>query len=301
MSGSRAARNVKRRCETVIPVVRFPDGSYHNESTRLVYDLEQRHTDRSVIPDHHGMAFLAHLIEDFADEWVSKAMFGYRWLEEVDQIQMSRWLGFDALEGGGLERSTAFADQFRARQVGRMPLVGCTRENFALIEASARGLLGALEKQVTDGFFLFGSRPSLAEFGLYGQLSQLAVDPTPQALMRAEYPYAYRWVAHMEDLSGIMGYWSAPDDPLPPAVEEALRQIGAIYAPFLLANAKALDAGDDGYTIEVEGHAYSQAPFKFQARCLADLRARYAALDEASKAWLDPILAEYSALDFLKG
>ena len=134
----------------VIPVVQYPDGSFHNDSTPLIYDLEARHPERSVIPDDPAHAFLAHLIEDFADEWLTKAMFGYRWLEDVDQIQMSRWLAFDAMKGGGLETSQNFAEMFRARQVGRMAIVGCTRENFPLIEATTRDLLGALEAHLLE-------------------------------------------------------------------------------------------------------------------------------------------------------
>ncbi|WP_445785300.1 glutathione S-transferase N-terminal domain-containing protein, partial [Sphingorhabdus sp.] len=161
----------------VIPVMEYPDGTFHNDSTPLIYDLEARHTERSVIPPDPARAFIAHLIEDFADEWVTKAMFGYRWLEEVDQIQMSRWLAFDAMKGGGLAASEGYAEQFRARQVGRMAIVGCAAENFPLIEASTRALLGALEAHVVDHHCLFGTRPSIAEFGMYGQLSQLGVDP----------------------------------------------------------------------------------------------------------------------------
>ncbi|MEL7317035.1 MAG: glutathione S-transferase N-terminal domain-containing protein, partial [Pseudomonadota bacterium] len=137
----------------VIPVLEYPDGTFANDTTPLIYELEKRHIDRSIVPADEGHAFLAHLIEDFADEWLTKAMFGYRWLEEVDQKQMSEWLAFDAFKGGG-EQAVAHAKTFRERQVGRMAIVGCTRENFPLIEASTKRVLTALEAQVTSDHWL---------------------------------------------------------------------------------------------------------------------------------------------------
>src|ERR1700750_118127 len=53
----------------LIPVLQYPDGTYHNETSMLSKDLEQRHSGRSVIPDHKGLAFICDLLEDFADEW----------------------------------------------------------------------------------------------------------------------------------------------------------------------------------------------------------------------------------------
>ena len=273
----------------VIPVLRFPDGRYANDSTPLIYALEELHDGRGIVPPDPAMAFLAHLIEDFADEWLTKAMFGWRWLAEVDQVQMSRWLAFDMMRGGGLEQSQAAGEAFRARQVGRMGMVGCTEENFPLIEASARAVLAALEAHVTDTFFLFGTRPSLAEFALLGQLSQLATDPTPQALMRSDYPYTYRWLTHLDDLSGIEGEWA--DAPCDAALAIA-RTAGDVYAPFLAANAAALAAGEENFAFTAMGRSYAQGTFKYQARCLADLRARYAALGSGDTAraagWIGP-------------
>lgn len=285
----------------VIPVIEYPDGSFHNDSTPLIYDLEARHAERSVIPPDPARAFLAHLLEDFGDEWVTKAMFGYRWLEEVDQIQMSRWLAFDALKGGGLETSQSQAAQFRARQVGRMAIVGCTRENFPLIEASTRALLDALEAHVVDRHCLFGTRPSIAEFGIYGQLSQLGVDPTPDAMMRADYPYAYRWLLHIDDMSGVDGEWDAADAPFAPIIGQWLTLVGEVYMPFLLANAAALAAGAESFSMTAMGLPYAQGTFKYQAKCLADLRARYGGLPAEAKARLDPLLADTGCLGPLVG
>lgn len=275
--GAAVAEALKKVRAPVIPVLEFPDGSLANDSTPLIHDLETRHGDRSIVPPDPAIAFLACLLEDFADEWLTKPMFGYRWLEEVDQVQMSRWLAFDRLHGGGLARSQAEAEAFRARQVGRMAMVGCTRENFPLIEASARAVLDALERHVPDSFFLFGSRPSLAEFGIFGQLSQLGTDPTPQAMMRADFPYSYRWLAHIDDLSGHEGEWST--EPSECALKLA-RIAGEVYAPFLAANAAAFESAADRFGFEAMGHSYSQATFKYQVKCLADLRARFALLGE---------------------
>ena len=284
----------------VIPVMEYPDGSFHNDSTPLIYDLEARHAERSILPPDPARAFIAHLIEDFADEWVTKAMFGYRWLEEVDQIQMSRWLAFDALKGGGLEVSQGYAEQFRTRQVGRMAIVGCTAENFPLIEASTRGLLDALEAHVVDQHCLFGTRPSIAEFGMYAQLSQLGVDPTAQVMMRKDYPYSYRWLLHIDDMSGIDGDWSEKDSPYSPIIAAWLRQVGEIYMPFLRANAAAIAAGEETFRITAMGRPYTQGVFKYQLKCLADLRARYAALDAATRAEIDPLLSDTGCLETLR-
>ncbi|MEL6238064.1 MAG: glutathione S-transferase, partial [Pseudomonadota bacterium] len=276
-----------------------PDGTIANDTTPLIYTLEERHEGRSIVPDDPGMAFLAHLIEDYADEWVTKAMFGYRWLEEVDQKQMSRWLAVDSMKGGSLEKIQQFADYFTERQVGRMALVGCTRENFPLIEASTRRLLQALEEHVVNEQWLLGSKPSMAEFGLYGQLSQLGTDPTAQEMMRADYPFTFRWLAHVDDASGIEGEWDAPDADLKPVTKTILAEAGRCYVPFLLANAAAAEAGEETFRIEVDGMPYEQGVFKYQLKCLADLRARYAALPAAAKTRVDPILAQAGCLDFL--
>lgn len=274
----------------VIPVLEYPDGSFHNDSTPLIYDLEMRHRDRSVVPPDPARAFIAHLLEDFADEWLTKAMFGWRWLREVDQIQMSRWLAFDALKGGGLTASQSHAAQFRARQVGRMAMVGCTDANFALIEASTRAVLDALETMVVDRHCLFGSRPSLAEFSIYGQLSQLGVDPTPQAMMRADYPYSFRWLLHIDDMSGVDGVWDGDDAPFDRAIPALLDVVGRVYLPFLVANAAALAVGAATFSLNAMGHGYEQGVFKYQVKCLADLRARYAALPETARLRIDPLL-----------
>jgi glutathione S-transferase len=282
-------------------VIQYPDGSWHNDSTPMIFDLEARVKERSIVPDNAGQAFLAFLLEDFADEWGTKAMFHYRWFRERDQKQMSEWLAFDRMGARGKASVMRAADTFRSRQVGRMAIVGCTPENAPVIEETAERILALFEAHVTEEPYLFGTRPSLADFGWMGQLSQLATDPTPHDLMRAKYPFTYRWLAELDDASGVEGEWRAASAPLPVAVKGLLKLMGEVYFPFLLANAGAVAKGEENFSLALLGRPYAQGAFKYQARCLEELRRAYARLDAPTKSQIDPLLAECGCLSPLKG
>jgi glutathione S-transferase len=280
MGDDRVFKNVKA---PVIPVIQYPDGSWHNDSTPMIFELEKLHRERSIVPDDPAIAFIALLLEDFADEWGTKAMFHFRWFRERDQKQMSEWLAFDRMRGRGRQAILDAAKMFRARQVGRMAIVGCTPQNAPIIEESAGRILALFEDHVTEENYLFGSRPSLADFGWYGQLSQLAVDPTPADLMRAEFPFTWRWIANLDDASGVEGAWLSMLAPLPAAVKGLLRLAAEIYFPFLFANAQAVAKGEETFSVKLLGETYTQGAFKYQVKCLAELRAAYARLDGDSK------------------
>jgi hypothetical protein len=69
-----------------------------------------------------------------------------------------------------------------------------------------------------------------------------------------------------------------------------LRITGELYLPFLAANAKAFEKGVDRLEINVWGLPYALAPFKYQVKCLQQLRDKFAALGAEDRAALRPVL-----------
>ncbi len=285
----------------VMPVLESPDGRFQNDSTPLILDLEERHSDRSVIPEREGDAFLASLIEDLADEWLSKSMYAYRWAFPEHTAWTGRLIAFDQRFGGGRARLEAIGHEFETRQVGRNALVGCTEANMPMLMKIAETVLDALEQAVTELPFLFGTRPSNADFALFGQLCQFTLDLAAIEPCQARAPYTMRWCHHVHDLSGHEGEWRKGDQPASAALEPLLALAGEAYLPFLLANLEALESGAESVRIEAHGLSYEGAPFKYQKRCLIELRRRYADLSGPGRAAVDPVLEATGCLEPLRG
>jgi hypothetical protein len=138
--------------------------------------------------------------------------------------------------------------------------------------------------------YLFGSRPSLADFAWYGQLAQLATDPTPMRIMRKSAPMTDHWVRRLDDASGVDGEWASRDVALSGWAEALLTIAGEVYLPFLVANADAFEKGRERLEISAWGFSYVLTPFKYQVKCLSYLRERFSALAADDRATLRPLL-----------
>ena len=222
-----------------------PDGSLEarTDSTPLIRELEQRYPGRSAIPPDPALAFIDALLEDYADEWLTKAMFHYRWAFAADVANaaaiLPRWFRTNQPEPDAVANGKMFAE----RQIGRLAVVGSNALTAPVIEESYRRLLQLLDAHLTQSRFVFGGRPACADFGLFGQLTQLVgFDPTPAALAHQQAPRVVAWVEVAEDLSGLQPEerdWTRRAA-VPDTLRAVLAEVGRVYVPFLLANAAAL-------------------------------------------------------------
>ena len=265
------------------------------DTTPLIREFEALfENDRAVVPADPALAFLDALIEDYADEWLTKAMFHYRWAFSPDiekaSIILPRWSGMQ-LPNEALEKASKI---FSSRQIGRLGVVGSNETTGPVIEESFRRLLTILEEQFETHRFVMGDRPGTSDFGLFGQLTQLALfDPTPMALTLELAPRVAAYTDIVDDLSGLEPtdeQWFGRDD-LPSTFRDLLSEVGRVHAPFLLGNHAALEQGLDEVECEVDGRRWTQKPFPYQGKCLRWLRDDYHALADGDKEFVDKTLS----------
>jgi glutathione S-transferase len=294
LRGAPEGRELPRPRVELLPQLVLPDGGEALvDSTPLIRRLESLFADRAVIPSDPLLAFADALLEDYADEWLTKAMFHYRWAFEPDIEQaaaiLPRWMRSDGPDEVARERGRVFA----ARQIGRLGVVGSNATTAPVIEASYRRLLSLLDARLAQSRFVLGARPAACDFALYGQLTQLAgFDPTPRAIALEMAPRVVAWLDVVEDLSGLEprdADWIARDA-LAAALRPLLCEIGRTYAPFLLANADALARGAERVECSIDGRPWVQSPFPYQAKCLAWLREAHAGLAPTDRGAADRLL-----------
>jgi glutathione S-transferase len=282
----------------LLPTFYFPsaDGQVEAvvDSTPIVRRLETEKEGRAALPPDPVVSFLNDLIEDYADEWLTKAMFHYRWHHAADRTNAGPLLVYWSMPQANAAAGAAAARAFTQRQFDRLYVVGSNDITAITIEASYARFLEVLDALIERNGYVLGNRPASADFAIYGQLTQLGiVEPTSAAIM-AHHPRIRAWLDRVEDLSGleILGEdgWISRQE-ASNVCRPLLGEIGRVYAPFLIANARAYAQGAANFETEIDGRPWTQPTFPYQAKCLHALREAHAALADLDRAAIDTLLA----------
>ena len=296
--GSRDLKGLPHAKVSLLPTFYFPDPAGQlqavTDSTPIIRRLEGMFLNRSVRPANPALALIDAILEDYGDEWLTKAMFHYRWHYADDIARASAIL--PAWTQGRMPDAAlkAAGTTIAGRQIPRLRYVGSNEATWGVIEASYMRYLDAMEAHLREHAFLLGARPGAGDFGVFGQLTQLALfDPTPMAITAVRAPRVLAWTGAVEDLTGVEPVDTDWFDPtaLPATLTALLSEVGRVYAPLLLANARAVQTGAEQVETTIDGEAWVQQPFPYQAKCLMWLRQEYAALDAAARAQADAALA----------
>lgn len=265
-----------------LPAVIDADGEVLWDSTSLILHFEHHHRDRAVLPADPVHRFLIHVLEDFNDEWFYRLAVGSRWLYPQNATHGSWDLGRDGAHE--LPMPVAEVQQLVAGSMtASLTRLGATPDNIdSLIDESFKPWLCLLSSHLGEYGYLFGARPSLADFAFYGGNAAHFVND----------PLCWQWVdelgpevakhtfkltnPHDEEFGGWL-----PAGTVPASLVALLREAGRHYLPWVAqatVDGQATVAFDSGATAEI-----ATTSFLTEARGVMLARyveARSPALDE---------------------
>ena len=293
-----------------LPVMRTPDGEWLRDSTPMIEWLEARHPGpgASVIPSDPYLRFFSHLIEDYADEWLWRPALYYRWAFALDaalnSVRFAREFLYDVPAPRPAVALLACERQRRVFLRGD----GVTDKTRAHVAGIYLATLDRLQRIFAERPFLFGTRPTLADFGFFGSMFRhFSIDPTPSRIMRERAPAVYEWVARLWNArasrlpaapTASAATATAGSDELPAGLGPILDDLGEAYLPYLHANARAFAAQKRRFDLSIQGVTYRNLPaVQYRAYCREELQRRYHALPPDAAARVDKTLAAHGCLE----
>jgi glutathione S-transferase len=254
------------------------------DTTPIIRRFENEYPDRKLLPEDPALSFINYLLEDFGDEWVTKYMMHYRWYFDKDADNASTILPLSDLAVNMPDEILKDAKKYvHDRQTGRLWVVGSNDTTADLIDSSYKRFLKLMDDHLSISKFLFGEKPSSADFAIYGQLTQLiGFDPSSREIAYDTALRLISWQDVMADLSGHdvdNSNWT-PLEESPASLKEIMKEFGRMYVPALRANANAIMQGEETWETEIDGSVWKQKAFPYQAKCLKWIKEEFAALNE---------------------
>lgn len=211
----------------VIPVVKTRDGKYVQDTTDIIDYFEKLVGGPSVYPDTPKQHLAALLLELYGDEWLVIPAMHYRW--NYNKQWVVREFGAALMPDADEETQVKLGEKVSAPFQGFVPLLGVTEDTIPGIEKSYEALLGELDAHFAQYDYLFGSRPSIGDFGLIGPLyAHLYRDPKSGELMKKLAPKVAGWVERMQNPPKSLEGEFLPDDFIPetlfPILKRAMRE-----------------------------------------------------------------------------
>ena len=259
-----------------LPMLVSPAGGVAHDSSVILSKIEAGRPKQSATPDDPACQALSLLLEDYADEWLNKAMFLYRWnstaaakasaKRQAEQI----FAGYTVDAGDEIEKSIAKS------MTGRLKLVGISKKTAPIIEASFERFLTLLNAHLEHHLFLFGGHPSVGDFALAGQLIQLLMDEPSAALIREKAPFVAAWCEFMEDPRPGAPFenFASVSETLLPLIRD---EVAVTYVAWADANAQSIAKKRKTIDVSMDGAEYKQSVQNHTARSFEAVLAAFAA------------------------
>ncbi|MDG2071035.1 MAG: glutathione S-transferase C-terminal domain-containing protein [Pseudomonadales bacterium] len=121
-------------------------------------------------------------------------MFHQRWARQADQLSAAGRIVGDLTDEAEKQK---MIESILDRMVNRVWFVGSNEETAPIIEASFHDGLRILDAHLPERPYLFGNRPSYADFGLWGQICNAWTDPTEASMINNTNLNVLDWIQRM--------------------------------------------------------------------------------------------------------
>ena len=227
----------------VIPVVIHNDGSEHGvtlqDTTEIIDYIEDREQTASVYPEGACQKLAALILELFGDEWLVIPAMHYRWAynREFAQAEFGR-MSFPDLPPDEQIAAVSKAVKFFS---GATPILGINPDSVDAVEAAYEAFLSAFSNHLEKHDFLFGSRPSISDFGFLGPLwAHLLRDPASGEIMERLAPRVADWTRRTHVCQTPLSGNFLPDDTVPETLLPILRMFAEQHLPVLMDTIAAI-------------------------------------------------------------
>ena len=257
-----------------LPVLVTSSGFAVHDTTPMMEALEADSPEPSATPADPATAFLACVLEEYADVWLAKSAFHYRWTRKKDQrlaAQRSIEEYYPAGAPGDRKATEDLAIETMAGQLKTMQLDG---ELGPVVEKSFKKFIKLLDEHLKKHLFIFGDRPSIADFAIAGQLIQMLKDPTPTKIIEKDGEFVAKWCEFMS-APMASGPFAALDDLKETLAPLFAEDLAAFFLPWAAENLESALAGNESFEVTFGKDTLKLAPLRSAARSFRELRRKF--------------------------
>lgn len=271
-----------------LPVLVTDSGYAVHDTTPLIEALEADQPEPSATPADPSLGFLACVLEEYADSWLAKAVFHYRWSRKKDQKIAAQRAIDEYYTQSPPEDRKASEDRAIETMTGQLKLMQVDGDLGDVVEKSFKKFVKLLDDHLRKHLFIFGDRPSIADFAIAGQLIQMMKDPTPAKIIEKDGEFVAKWCEFMSAPTAS-GPFAAFDD-----LKETLAPIfaddmAAFFLPWAAENLESSLASAETFSVTLGKDTLTLAPLRSAARSFRELRRKFVTGQtvEALKAFTD--------------
>jgi len=257
-----------------LPVLVTASGFAVHDTTPMMEALEADSPEPSATPADPATAFLACVLEEYADVWLAKAAFHYRWTRKKDQRLAAQRSIEEYYPSGVPGDKKATEERAIETMTGQLKTMQLEGELGSTVEKSFKKFIKLLDDHLKKHLFIFGDRPSIADFAIAGQLIQMMKDPTPAKIIEKDGEFVAKWCEFM----------SAPTASGPFAALEDLKEtlapifaddLATFFLPWAAENLENSLSGNETFNITFGKEALTLTPLRSAARSFRELRRKF--------------------------